>query len=77
MLVLLAVLPAGEFLLENIVFEVASAQGNAGLSSGITASGMPTPAKTMFLYNMWIDRLDIIPVLVVLGAIFARGGVYR
>lgn len=75
--VLLALLPAGEFTLENVVFEVASAQGNVGLSSGITGPGMPALAKAMFVFNMWIGRLKIIPVLVLLRAIFVRGGVYR
>ncbi|MDS0301018.1 hypothetical protein NDI76_19940 [Halogeometricum sp. S1BR25-6] len=75
--VLLTVLPTGEFTLENVVFEVASAQGNVGLSSGITGPSMPTAAKVMFLFNMWIGRLEIIPVLVLLRALFERGGAYR
>jgi trk system potassium uptake protein TrkH len=65
------------FTLENAIFEVTSAQGNVGLSSGITGPGMPTPAKVMFLFNMWIGRLEIIPVLVLLRAVFRRGGVYE
>jgi trk system potassium uptake protein TrkH len=64
------------FTLENAVFEVASAQGNVGLSSGITGPGMPWPAKVMFLFNMWIGRLEIIPVLVLLRGLFVRGGFY-
>ena len=58
--VLLAVI-SPEFTLENVLFEVASAQGNVGLSSGITGAEMPTIAKVMFLFNMWIGRLEIIP----------------
>ncbi|MFC7046644.1 TrkH family potassium uptake protein [Halobacteriaceae archaeon GCM10025711] len=68
--VLLVVLPAGEFTLENVFFEVASAQGNVGLSAGITGPGMPTAAKVLFLFNMWIGRLEIIPVLVLLRGLF-------
>jgi trk system potassium uptake protein TrkH len=75
--VLLSVLPAGEYTLENAVFEIASAQGNVGLSAGITGPGMPTLGKIMFLFNMLIGRLEIIPVLVTLRAIFVRGGIYR
>ena len=74
--VLLAALP-GEFTLENGIFEVASAQGNVGLSAGITGPSMPTATKVMFLFNMWIGRLEIIPVLVLLRAVFRRGGLYR
>ena len=75
--VLLGLLPVGEFTLENVIFEVASAQGNVGLSAGITGPGMPTLAKVTFLFNMWIGRLEIIPVLVLLRTVFVRGGVYR
>jgi trk system potassium uptake protein TrkH len=67
----------GSFTLENAIFEVASAQSNVGLSSGITGPDMPWPAKVTFLFNMWIGRLEIIPVLVLLRALFVRGGVYR
>jgi trk system potassium uptake protein TrkH len=37
---------------------------------------MPTAAKVTFLFNMWIGRLEIIPVLVLLRSIFKRGGLY-
>jgi trk system potassium uptake protein TrkH len=65
------------FTLENAIFEVASAQGNVGLSSGITGPDMPTPAKVMFLFNMWIGRLEIIPVLVLLRGLFDAFDIYR
>ena len=65
------------FTLENALFEIASAQGNVGLSSGITGPGMPTPAKVTFLFNMWIGRLEIIPVLVLLRGLFGTFGLYR
>ncbi|OLZ40809.1 potassium transporter Trk [Natrinema saccharevitans] len=75
---LLLLLPQGEYTLENVIFEVASAQGNVGLSAGITGpESLPTLGKVMFLFNMWIGRLEIIPVLVTLRAIFDRGGLYR
>jgi trk system potassium uptake protein TrkH len=67
---------ADQYTLENVLFEVASAQGNVGLSSGITGPGMPTPAKAVFLLNMWIGRLEIIPVLVLLRRVFSWGGLY-
>ena len=52
------------FTYADALFEVASAQGNVGLSAGITGPGMPRLAETMFLFNRWIGRLEIIPVLV-------------
>jgi len=75
--VFLAVLPAETYTLENVLFEVASAQGNVGLSAGITGPGMPAAAKVMFLFNMWIGRLEIIPVLVLLRAVLGQNGVYQ
>jgi trk system potassium uptake protein TrkH len=55
----------------DALFEVASAQGNVGLSSGITGPSMHPVAEGMFVLNMWIGRLEIIPVLVfVRAAIF-------
>ncbi|MCL7419016.1 MAG: TrkH family potassium uptake protein, partial [Halalkalicoccus sp.] len=62
--------------LENVLFEVASAQGNVGLSAGITGPGMPTVTKVAFLFNMWIGRLEIIPVLVLLRTLLSRRGPY-
>lgn len=76
MFVLLAVVPP-EFTLENVVFEVASAQGNVGLSSRITGAEMPTITKVMFLFNMWMGRLEILPVLVLLRAIFRGVDLYQ
>ena len=55
----------------DALFEVASAQGNVGLSSGITGPSMHPAAETMFLFNMWVGRLEIIPVLV-----FVRSAIY-
>ena len=60
-----------EFGYADALFEVASAQGNVGLSSGITGPSMSPVAEAMFLFNMWIGRLEIIPVLV-----FIRAGIW-
>ncbi|MFB6180131.1 MAG: TrkH family potassium uptake protein [Halorientalis sp.] len=75
--VLLATINMGHYTLENVIFEVASAQGNVGLSTGITGPGMPTVTKATLIFNMWIGRLEIIPVLVLLRALLNRGGLYR
>ena len=60
-----------EFGYADALFEVASAQGNVGLSSGITGPSMSPAAEAMFILNMWIGRLEIIPVLV-----FVRAGIW-
>ncbi|MGB9757560.1 MAG: TrkH family potassium uptake protein [Candidatus Bipolaricaulaceae bacterium] len=58
--------PAGRFTLADYLFEVASAQGNVGLSVGITHPAMPTLAKLLLSFHMWAGRLEIIPVLILL-----------
>ena len=58
------------FTLSDVIFEVASAQGNVGLSVGITAPSMPTLSKLVLCFNMWIGRLEIIPVLMLARSLF-------
>jgi trk system potassium uptake protein len=48
----------------NSLFEVASAQGNVGLSMGIVSPTMPDVAEIFLIFNMWIGRIEIIPALV-------------
>lgn len=75
--ILLLSLPAEGYSLPNVFFEVASAQGNVGLSSGITGpESLPTVGKITFLFHMWIGRLEIIPVLVMFRTVLSRGGLY-
>jgi len=61
---------SGERTLSDVVFEVASAQGNVGLSVGITQPTMSLASKLMLCFNMWIGRLEIIPVLMLVRAMF-------
>jgi len=68
-LVLLHTTPPG-YTLSDVVFEVASAQGNVGLSVGITHPGMPLLSKLALCFNMWIGRLEIIPVLLLVRSLF-------
>ena len=62
------------FKLADVIFEVASAQGNVGLSTGITHPEMPLLAKLTLSFNMWVGRLEIIPVLMLIRALLRRGG---
>lgn len=56
----------------NCIFDSASAQGTVGLSSGVTGIGMPATVKTLFIIQMWIGRLEVIPVLVLFGYILRK-----
>jgi len=70
--ILLQTVPA-EYTLGDVIFEVASAQGNVGLSTGITGPWMGSVGKVMLMFNMWIGRLEIIPVLMLIRLIVKRG----
>ncbi|MCB1072814.1 MAG: TrkH family potassium uptake protein [Chlamydiia bacterium] len=48
----------------DALFEVTSAMSNVGLSSGIVSPDLPTFAKVIFMFLMWVGRLEIIPALV-------------
>lgn len=62
--------------LADAMFEVCSAQGNVGLSVGITGIGMNPVAKLMLILNMWVGRLEIIPILVFIRAIIKGGKIF-
>ncbi|QDA31056.1 TrkH family potassium uptake protein [Thermococcus indicus] len=51
-------------------FEVASAQGNVGLSVGITSTYMPVDMKVLLILHMWIGRLEIFSTLVFIISTF-------
>ncbi|WP_262181440.1 TrkH family potassium uptake protein [Haloarcula laminariae] len=63
--------------LEYVIFDVMSAQSNVGLSSGITGPDMPDTAKAMLILNMWVGRLEIIPIAVLVGSVLQRLNMYR
>jgi len=59
-----------DYTLSEIIFEVASAQGNVGLSTGIANAGLSAIGKITLILNMWIGRLEIIPVLMLFRSLF-------
>lgn len=56
----------GDFTLSDAIFEAASAQGTVGLSSGITDPSMSPILESIYIFQMWAGRIEIIPVLVLL-----------
>lgn len=57
--------------LGNSLFEVASAQSNAGLSTGIAQPGMPISIEIMLIINMFVGRLEIIPLIASIGLLMS------
>jgi len=53
--------------LTQALFTVVSAQGNVGLHIGVVSPLMPLASKIMLILNMWIGRLEIIPLLSAIG----------
>lgn len=50
------------------LFEIASAQGNVGISLGVTSASLPVLSKITLIFNMWLGRLEILPVLLLFKA---------
>ena len=71
---LLKWIPKGRAL--DALFEVTSSMSNVGLSSGIVHPDLPAICKVIFMFLMWVGRLEIIPALVLLLSlplIFKKG----
>jgi trk/ktr system potassium uptake protein len=58
--------------LGDVAFEVASSMGNVGLSSGILTANSPEIVKIVFIIDFWIGRLEIWPVLLLLGTFIGK-----
>jgi trk system potassium uptake protein TrkH len=54
------------------LFEVASAEGNVGLTTGVTNATMPGHLKVVLIIEMWVGRLEIFPVLTLLAVPFRK-----
>lgn len=53
--------------LKEAVFESVSATANVGLSMGITSPNMETGLKLLYIFQMWIGRLEFVAVFALLG----------
>jgi len=53
--------------IEDVFFEVSSAQANTGITAGITGPGMAWPIELILIVNMIAGRLEIIPILAAIG----------
>jgi trk system potassium uptake protein TrkH len=60
----------------HIIFEVCSAQGNVGLTSGILTPAINPLAKMIFIVDMWMGRLEIVPIILLARGLLKGFGRY-
>jgi len=53
------------------IFEVVSAQSNVGLSTGITGVALHSAGKLLLIFDMWIGRLEILPVFLLIESLLS------
>jgi trk system potassium uptake protein TrkH len=63
----LSFLVAPHISLTDVVFDVTSALSIVGLSAGVVEPGLHWLAKAIFILLMWMGRLEVLPVLVLMG----------
>jgi trk system potassium uptake protein TrkH len=64
-----AIMAAFGFEIGDSLFECASAQGNVGLSVGITSEALPPIPKLVLIVEMWVGRLEILPALALIRSL--------
>jgi trk system potassium uptake protein len=50
--------------LEEVIFELVSALSNCGLTTGFITAASPLSIKWIFIFLMWLGRLEIVPVII-------------
>lgn len=60
------------FSMTEIVLDVVSAFSTCGLGSGYVSPDMPVISKWIFICVMWVGRLEVIPVVMLIMAVFGR-----
>lgn len=59
-----------DFEVHQVVFELVSAASNVGLGLGYITAASPVTIKWVFIFVMWIGRLEIVPVFIlIMGAV--------
>lgn len=53
----------------DVLFEAVSAFSTCGMSTGYVSADMPIISKWIFIFLMWVGRLEVIPVLMLLIAV--------
>lgn len=63
-----------EYSFSEVLFESLTAQSTAGLSVGITGPTMNPVVEVIYIFQMWVGRMEIIPVLALFRVFFTRKG---
>jgi trk system potassium uptake protein TrkH len=58
--------------LVNVIFDVMSALSNVGLSTGVIDASICFFTKVVFIFIMWIGRIEIIPVIILFLSFFLK-----
>jgi trk system potassium uptake protein TrkH len=58
------------FGLTELVFDIVSAFSSCGLTTGYVSPTMPLISKWVFIFVMWIGRVEVIPVIVLFLGLF-------
>lgn len=53
------------------IFDSVSAASNTGLSLGVAAPGMPNGLEIIYIFEMWLGRLEFIAILAMVVEMFA------
>ena len=61
----------------DALFESIAAQSTAGLSVGITDPSMNPVVESIYIFQMWVGRLEIFPVLALFRALIKGANPYR
>lgn len=73
LVITLASIYPGMYDLGDIMFEIASAMGNVGLSTGISAAAAPIGAKIILIMGMLLGRLEVVAYIAALRFILRKG----
>ena len=56
--------------LSQVIFSICSAQGNVGIQNDLINQGMNSIGKIVLMIDMWLGRLEIIPVVLLMRYLF-------
>ncbi len=69
---LIGLIIAPQYRLVDMALETASALGNVGISVGITSASMPVALKLLYIADMLLGRLEILPYLFAVYILYSR-----